>query len=339
MGKLTLKSDLRPDSDTHFLWDNKHLGLNELDFISPECLNILGVAFDVVQIIAGSGAPKLGRDVAVRMKSHVLDFQTRRFPDGERYVKLNGSCKGETVGIVQSTYREPDELLMEFVMLADAAHGDGASKVIGIFPYLAYLRQDARFHHGEALSSQVFARMIRSSDISKLIAIDPHLHRIHDLNQLFNIPTMNLSAMPDLALYLSEHMKLVNPIVVAPDEEASQWAAKVASQLKVEYIIARKVRLGDDMVNIEFRGPSMNQRDVIIVDDIVSTGGTVAKMAVSLRKQSVGRIIVLVTHGLFTPGAYHRIRTSGVDEVIATDSVPNEYGFVSVAPLIARSLL
>jgi ribose-phosphate pyrophosphokinase len=289
-------------------------------------------------IIAGNGAPQLGRDLAHQMKAQVLEFETRRFPDGERYVKLNGACKGKTVGIVQSTYKEPDELLMEFVMLADAAHGDGASEVIGIFPYLAYLRQDARFHHGEALSSQVFARLIKSSDISKLITVDPHLHRIHDLGQLFGIPTENLSAMPAMAAYLAEHAKLSDPVVVAPDEEASQWASKVASRLNAEYTIARKVRLGDETVDIEFQGRKMRNRDVVIVDDIVSTGGTVAKMAVALKKLSAGRITVLVTHGLFTPGAYHRIRTSGVEDVIATDSVPNEYAFVHVAPIIAKSL-
>jgi len=292
-----------------------------------------------MQIIAGSGAPKLGRDVAVRMNAQVLNYETRRFPDGERYIKLNDSCRGKTVGIIQSTYKDPDELLMEFVMLSDAAHGEGASNVIGIFPYLAYLRQDARFHHGEALSSRVFARLIKSSEISKMVTVDPHLHRIHDLNQLYRIPTVNLSAMPDLASYVSKHFKPVNPIVVAPDEEASQWATKVASQLKTEYIVAKKVRLGDELVEISFGAHKLARRDVLIVDDIVSTGGTVAKMAAALKKLGVGRIIVLVTHGLFTPGAYHRIRTSGVDEVVATDSVPNEYSFVSVAPLIAKYLL
>jgi len=290
-------------------------------------------------IIAGSGAPKLGRDVAVRMNAQVLNYETRRFPDGERYIKLNDSCRGKTVGIIQSTYKDPDELLMEFVMLSDAAHGEGALNVIGIFPYLAYLRQDARFHHGEALSSRVFARLIKSSEISKMVTVDPHLHRIHDLNQLYRIPTVNLSAMPDLTSYVLEHFKPVNPIVVAPDEEASQWATKVASHLKTEYIVAKKVRLGDELVEISFGAHKLARRDVLIVDDIVSTGGTVAKMAAALKKIGAGRIIVLVTHGLFTPGAYHRIRTSGVDEVVATDSVPNEYGFVSVAPLIAKYLL
>lgn len=292
-----------------------------------------------MHIIAGSGAPKLGRDVAARMNAEVIEFETRRFPDGERYVKLNGDCRGKSIGIIQSTYKDPDELLMEFVMLADAAHGAGAVKVLGIFPYLAYLRQDARFHRGEALSSRVFARMIKSSDVSRLVAVDPHLHRIHDLNQLFHIPTTSLSAMQDLATYVSQHFKLNDPIVVAPDEEASQWASKAASSLKVGYTIAKKVRLGDASVKISFEGPRMSRRDVLVVDDIVSTGGTVARMAVALKELGAGRIIVLVTHGLFTPGAYHKIRTSGVDEVVATDSVPNEYSFVSVAPLIAKNLL
>lgn len=289
-------------------------------------------------IIAGSGASKLGRDVAARMNSGLVEFQERKFPDGERYLDLARDCKGEVVSIVQSTYGNPDGLLMEFVMLADAAFGAGAASVVGVFPYLAYLRQDERFKQGEALSSHVFARLIDSSEISKLFVVDPHLHRTHDLGQLFATPTVALSAMVDLASYASSNFRLIDPLVVAPDEEGLQWASKVASALSVESAAAKKVRLGDASVKIDFEGPPVGGRDILLVDDIVSTGGTLAGIATILKKAGARRVIALVTHGLFAPGAYERMRTSGIDQFATTDTVPNPYGVVSVAPLIARSI-
>jgi ribose-phosphate pyrophosphokinase len=291
-----------------------------------------------MQVIAGTGAPKLGKDVANLLSADLVEFEERRFPDGERYLDLKKDCKGKTVSIVQSTYRDPDGLLMEFVMMADAAYGAGAASVVGVFPYLAYLRQDERFKEGEALSSRVFARLIDSSGISRLFVIDPHLHRTHDLAQLFTTPTESLSAMADLASYASSNFRLVDPLVVAPDEEGSQWASKVASALKVESITARKTRLGDESVKLDFQGPSVKERDVLLVDDIVSTGGTLASIATILKGNGARRVIAMVTHGLFAPGAYDRMKASGIDDVVTTDTVPNPYSAVSVAPLIATSL-
>ncbi|MDV3278628.1 MAG: ribose-phosphate diphosphokinase [Nitrososphaerales archaeon] len=289
-------------------------------------------------IIAGSGASKLGRDVAALKNSDLVEFEERKFPDGERYLDLTRNCKGEVVSIIQSTYRDPDGLLMEFVMLADAAHGAGAASITGVFPYLAYLRQDERFKQGEALSSRVFARLIDSSGTSKLFVVDPHLHRTHDLGQLFTTPAVSLSAMKDLASYASSNFSLVDPLVVAPDVEGSQWASKVASALGAESATATKVRLGDASVKMDFEGPSADGRDVLLVDDIVSTGGTLAGIATILKKTGARRVIALVTHGLFAPGAYERMIASGIDHVVTTDTVPNDSAVVSVAPLIARSL-
>jgi ribose-phosphate pyrophosphokinase len=289
-------------------------------------------------VIAGGGATKLGRDVAALLNSDLVEFEERRFPDGERYLDLKKNCADEVVSIIQSTYRDPDGLLMEFVMMADAAYGAGAASVVGVFPYLAYLRQDDRFKEGEALSSRVFARLIDSSGISKLFVIDPHLHRTHDLRQLFSTSAESLSAMADLASYASKNFKLVDPLVVAPDEEGSQWASKVAAALGAESITAKKTRLGDASVKLDFEGPSASKRDVLLVDDIVSTGGTLAGIATILKETGARRVIAMVTHGLFAPGAYNRMKASGIDDVVTTDTVPNPYSAVSVAPLIASRL-
>jgi len=290
-------------------------------------------------IISGTGAPKLGRKIANEAHSGVLEFQTKKFPDGERFIRITGDCDGQVVAIIQSTFKDPDGLLMEFVMLADAVRGAGASKIIGVFPYLAYLRQDKRFEHGEVLSSQIFARLIESSGTSELLVVDPHLHRVRALSQLFTVPAASLSAMPDLAAYTARNFRLASPLVIAPDTEASQWASKVASALGIDYVVADKTRTGDASVEINFEGPPINGRDILLVDDIVSTGGTLANMATKLKKRGARRIIVLVTHVLLAAGAYDRMRNSGINLVVATDTVPNNYGVVSVAPMLAKSIL
>jgi ribose-phosphate pyrophosphokinase len=291
-----------------------------------------------VIIIPGSGATKLGRDIALSMNVKTLEFDTRKFPDGERYVRLNGRCDGDIVSVVQSTYKDPDGLLMEYCMLADAALGAGASEVLGVFPYLAYLRQDQRFKDGETLSSKVFAQLIESVGTTKVFVVDPHLHRLSSLDVLFNVPAFNLSAMFMMAEYASKNFHLNDPIVVAPDEEASQWANKVATVLKAGYVVAKKVRSGDLTVEIDFSGSNLEGRDVLLVDDIVSTGGTLASITTKLKKAGATRVIALVTHGLFASGAYERISGSGVDHIITTDTVPNERSIVSVAPIIKEAL-
>src|SRR5579884_3177695 len=281
-------------------------------------------------IVPGSGATELAFKVSKLLGCNLLHFENRKFPDGEKYIRIIGDCKGEDVFIIQSMYRDPSDLLMEYVFLVDAAVGAGATKVVGIFPYLPYLRQDSRFKTGEALSSRVIVDLLESSATSMVYVID--------LNLLFNLPAFKLSAMPDLAKYVIDNYQVGESLVVAPDEEAEQWASLVANELRLDYVVASKKRSGDFSVDITHNRFDVKNKDVIVVDDIVSTGGTLSKMTIELKSLGAKNIIGLITHGLFVQGAYERVLASGMKAIITTDTVPNKYSLVSVAPLIARNI-
>src|SRR5579875_331683 len=247
-------------------------------------------------IVPGSGATELAFKVSKLLGGNLLHFENRKFPDGEKYIRIIGDCKGEDVFIIQSMYRDPSDLLMEYVFL------------------------------------------VESSATSMVYVIDPHLHRLKDLNLLFNLPAFKLSAMPDLAKYVIDNYQVGESLVVAPDEEAEQWASLVANELRLDYVVASKKRSGDFSVDITHNRFDVKNKDVIVVDDIVSTGGTLSKMTIELKSLGAKNIIGLITHGLFVQGAYERVLASGMKAIITTDTVPNKYSLVSVAPLIARNI-
>jgi ribose-phosphate pyrophosphokinase len=289
-------------------------------------------------LVPGSGNKELGLKIAQSLSCEVVDFETRQFPDGERYVRFLGDVPRETGVIVQSIFKDPDVLTMEYIFLAKTLKELGAERVFGVFPYLAYLRQDSRFKPGEAVSARIISDILQATPTSAVFTMDSHLHRIHDLSELFHIPSTNLSAVPALAESLMAEHTLNNPVIVAPDAEAGQWAKLAAQVIGAESIIMEKVRRGDTSVDINLGGVTPAGRDIILVDDIISTGGTIAHVTQQLKNKGAGHVHALITHGLFTEGAYERIRDAGVDSLITSDTVPNQFSRVSVASIFARAL-
>lgn len=281
----------------------------------------------------------LGHELALLLASDHIPLECRKFPDGETYLRIPVSIEGEEVALVQSAALEPNEAIMEFVMASATLKDLGATRVIGILPYLPYARQDARFMPGEAVSITILARLIEASGVDELYTVDAHLHRFRDLSEIFAIPAHNLTAMPLLASYALERFKLQNPVVVGPDEESLQWAVKAAETLDCPYTTLVKRRVSEQEVKLtapgEFR---VKDRDVLIVDDIVSTGGTMATAAKILVERGARRIIAACTHALLVGDALYRIVSSGVDILISTNTVLSPVSRVSVAPLIAESL-
>jgi ribose-phosphate pyrophosphokinase len=288
-------------------------------------------------ITHGSSGGPLARAISKIAGFPLIETSMKRFPDGELYLRVMGEPTGQDVVVVQSLGLRPDRLLMEYCMIAEALKGAGCRSVTAVIPYLAYARQDSRFHPGEPLSVKLVARMIEVSGTDRLISVDAHLHRLAGLGEVFTIPTVNLTAMPLLAEYYRDNYGSENAFVVGPDSEAEQWAKTVSRVLSVGYGVLSKERLGDRDVRVSGSVPVKGKR-VILVDDIVSTGGTLAEAIRGLRSIGAKRVDVLVTHALLTDGALPRLRRAGMSHLVSTDSVRRSSSKVSLAPLIAGAL-
>ena len=295
-------------------------------------------------IIGGSSAQVFALKLAKESGIPLLKSDLRRFPDGERYIRVLGDVDGKTVNVVQSMYMQPDDFLLEYFLIADNLRDMGAPKIRGIIPYFAYARQDGRFNPGEAFSLKTVCNIIESVGTNEVYTIDLHLHRIESISKLFKIPSTNLTVVPDLARYFTQSVKMKNPAVIGPDEEAEQWAKVAAKELDADYDILEKHRVTSDEkgkfgeVEIKPRELSMKGRDALIIDDIISTGGTIVQAINVLRKNGVNKVYVATSHPVLVENALVKVLEAGAEMVVGSDTIPSPISFVSAAPTVARGI-
>ncbi len=289
-------------------------------------------------IVPGTSNEPLAFKLASALGARLARIEARRFPDGERYFRILDDVRGEDVVLLQSAALNPDEYLVEFLLAADAVKDLGAERLIGVLAYFPYARQDERFKPGEAVSLVTVLKLIRSVGVDHLITVDAHRHRVLDMESVLGVPHTDVSAMPLLARYAvaSGLVDGERSVIIGPDAEAEQWAALAAHELGVEHSSLRKVRLGDREVEVETtRGIDVKGMDVLVVDDIISTGGTIREAYRLLRGLGAKRVVVGVTHALLVDNALAKILEEGVDDVFSTDTVPNPTTRVSVASALA----
>jgi ribose-phosphate pyrophosphokinase len=291
-----------------------------------------------MKIIGGSSSDALAAKVARELGTESAKLDIRKFPDGEKYLRVLEDVKGEEVIVIQSINRTPDEFLVEYLLLVDALKDLGARRIVSFIPYFAYARQDERFNPGEALSFKTVSKLIEQVGTDEIYTIDMHQHRVLKSSEVFGIPSHNLSAMPLLADYVEKKGNLQKPLVIGPDAEAEQWAKLAAERLHTDYDVFEKKRLSSENVQIRPRKANAKDRDVLIVDDIISTGGTIVEALKILFSQGAKKIDVACTHPLLMGGALEKIYATGAKNVIGTDTVPSPISLVSVAPLIVEQI-
>jgi ribose-phosphate pyrophosphokinase len=295
-------------------------------------------------IIGGSSAQVFALKVAKESGIPPLKMDLRKFPDGERYIRVLGDVAGKTVNVIQSMYMQPNDFLFEYFLIVDNLRDMGVSKIRGIIPYFAYARQDGRFNPGEAFSLKTVCNMIESAGTSEVYTIDLHLHRIENISELFKIPSTNLTVVPDLAKYVRQNVRMKNPVVIGPDEEAEQWARVAAKELDADYDILEKHRVTTDEkgkfgeVEVKPRELSMKGRDALIIDDIISTGGTIVQAINVLVKNGVNKIYVATSHPVLVENALMKVLEAGAEMVIGSDTIPSPISFVSAASTVARAI-
>jgi ribose-phosphate pyrophosphokinase len=289
-------------------------------------------------IIGGSSSQELASRVAKELSVKCGKLEIRRFPDGEKYLRVLDEVKNQDLVVIQSIHHTPDELLFEYLLIADTVKDLGARRVISFFPYFAYARQDERFKPGEALSFKTVSKLIQSVGTDEIYTIDMHGHRLIKLSDVFKIPARNLTAVPLLADYVKKTYPMQRPLVIGPDAEAEQWARVAAERLGTDYDVFEKRRHGDQQVEVRPRKASAKDREILVVDDIISTGGTIVEALKVLFAQGAKVANVACTHPILAGDALEKIRSAGAKNVIGTDTVPSPISHVSVAPLIAEQV-
>lgn len=285
-------------------------------------------------ILAMPGNEAFGGALAQAMPAELGVLETRRFPDEESYVRIQSDVSGRDVGIV-CTLARPDAQFLRLLFAADAARDLGASRVTLIAPYLAYMRQDTRFKPGEAVSSATFARVL-SSVFDEVITVDPHLHRLRSLGEVFSIPTRLAHAAPLLADWIRANVE--RPFLIGPDKESEQWVAAVAARAGAPSAVSSKTRLGDRAVEIAL--PDLEQMrglQPVLIDDMISSGRTMIEAARQLVTRGAGKPYCLAVHALFADDSYAELSASAA-RVVSADTVPHVSNAISVAGLIAEAL-
>ena len=286
-------------------------------------------------VIGGNSSQDLGRKIAKKLKAAYVNTSTRTFPDGESKITIKNIPKKKIIVVVQSTFPPVDSNLLHLLSIVSQAR-KYSSKIYAVIPYLGYARQDREFLNGEIITVSVVGKMLKSVGTKKVIVVD--IHSKLALKQL-GISSENVSAVSKLANYIKK-LKLKDPLVVSPDQGGKERANEFASVLKTDFIALKKHRdRTTGKINIITSKVSVKDRDLILVDDMISTGGSIIKAAQFLKKQKCRRLYVACTHGLFVNEAEKKIKQAGVTQIISTNTIPSSSSKVDVSKILAESLL
>ena len=286
-------------------------------------------------VVPGPSSTSLGQKVAEILNAQIVPVNLKSFPDGEYCLRFEGDLAGEEVVVIQSTGSPQDTNILQLLLMLDAAKDLGAEKVTAVVPYLAFARQDKRFLKGEVVSAETLVKLIEACGTDRFVTVN-----IHAENTLkrFSVPTMNLSAITSLA----EHFKnrgLDGAFSLSPDKGAVELAEEADRVLGGGCGWLRKERdryTGE--IQVEEKSLNVEGRDVIVFDDIISTGGTIARAVKMLKTQGARRVYTACVHPLLIGEAKQKIMQSGAEEIVGTDSIPSSVKTVSLAPLIAEAL-
>ncbi|GAA3717825.1 ribose-phosphate pyrophosphokinase [Oceanisphaera sediminis] len=258
-------------------------------------------------------------------------LERRRFPDGESYLRIHAEVKDRPV-LLLAELSHPDDKFLPLSFLCDTLRELGASQIGLIAPYLCYMRQDCRFHPGEAITSRTFARLL-SQQVDWLVTVDPHLHRYHRLDEIYEVPSTVVQAAPLLADWLAGRQEPL--LLVGPDAESEQWVADIAARSGHDYVVGSKVRSGDREVTVWLPGLSAwHQHTAVIIDDVISSGQTVLRCLQTLRAQGLNKIDCAAIHGLFADHIEQQLIENGLRRLITTNAIAHASNAIDLSPLL-----
>ena len=256
------------------------------------------------------------------------------FPDGESKLTLPTALPKHVIICRSLDY--PNDKLVELILAASGARNLGAEKITLVAPYLCYMRQDKAFHPGEIVSQKIIGKLL-AAYVDGILTVDSHLHRVHKLQEA--VPAtqaINLTATQAMAEFINKQVE--QPFLIGPDGESEQWVSDIAKHNGWDYSVATKQRFGDDRVKVNLPEGEYQNRNIVLVDDVASTGKTLLEAARDLSPYQPASMSVLVTHALFVGDAQQQLHEVGISNIWSCDSIPHATNAVSLADTLARGL-
>jgi len=289
-----------------------------------------------LSVIAGKSSEDLARKLSKKIKANLVKSQIRVFPDGESKITLIGKISKKKSVVVQSMYPPVDTNLVQVLSLITKAK-ENSSEVVVVIPYMGYTRQDREFLPGEIVTMKVLGKLFKGAGASEVVVVD--IHSLIGFKH-FSIKTKNVTAIPDLVRYFKK-LSLKNPLVVSPDQGGKERAKEFAKEFNLDYIALEKKRdRKTGKVKIKTKNlDEVRNRDLILVDDMISTGGSIIKATQFLKKQKCKRIYVACTHALLMNNAEKKIKKAGVTSIISTNTIPGKTSKVDISKTIAKAIM
>jgi ribose-phosphate pyrophosphokinase len=312
-------------------------------------------------IIGGSASQRLAAMIANELKIDLCPIETKKFPDGERYLRIKGEIEKEMI-VVQSTGFPQDENIIELLFILNTLKELGAEEIKVVVPYMGYARQEKRFKTGESISARIVADLLENSGATEFYSVNLHEESVLDF---FKIPGHNISAMAPIAEYIKENTE--NPIIIGPDKGALPFAEEIANILNCPSTYLSKTRLGPDKVvtkivdmrydfdidDPEFKNKTnalkesknknvdismVDGKEAVIIDDIVSTGGTIVNATKILKDHGAKSVDVCCVHPVLVNNAIAKLYSAGIRKIAGTDTLNSEVSVISLAKEISKHL-
>jgi len=293
-----------------------------------------------MKVFSGNANPGLAREICEHLGAPLGSATVNRFPDGETFVQINENIRGTDVFVVQPTCAPANDRIMELLIMIDAMRRASAARITAVIPFFGYARQDRKDKPRVPITAKLVANLLTAAGASRVLTVDLHAQQIQGL---FDIPVDHLYASPVFYSYIRNKPWIREATVFSPDVGGLKYAAAVADMLGLPYGFVAKRRTSATTVQATSLVGEVEGRDIILVDDMTETAGTLTAAAELLKKNGARSVRAVVSHCMIQEIAYDRLRAGHIDEVITTNSVPLEtrglpITVLSIAPLLADAI-